>query len=82
MRYTLSNVDIPTTLVSTASIERLKNNVAYVSMRLTEQEQKISDECMDKFFNPLKGRETWEGAEVQDYWTSVGKALMKERLYK
>lgn len=50
MRYTLSEESIPTTLVSTASIARLKSNVAYVTMTLTEEEQKVSDELMAKFF--------------------------------
>lgn len=30
---------------------------------------------------PLKGKEDWQGKEVNDYWAAVGKKLMTERLY-
>ena len=77
----LANEDIPTTLVSTASLERMKSNVAACFYKLTAKEQEVSDHVMKTFFNPLAGNETWVGVEVQDYWIKVGKATMSAKCY-
>jgi len=79
--FSLANEDIPTTLVSTASLERMKSNVAACFYKLTAKEQEVSDHVMKTFFNPLAGNETWVGVEVQDYWIKVGKATMSAKCY-
>lgn len=74
MAFTLSNPDIPTTLVSTASLERIKKNIAACTYQLTEKEKAASDHIMATYFKPLNdaGREHWEGAEVREHWNTIG----------
>lgn len=69
MNFTLSNEQLPTTLVSTASLQRMKSNIASVYTPLTALESKVLGEIMDRFFNKLTGdAATWEGLEVDAYW--------------
>ena len=68
MRFTLSQSRLPTTLVSTASTKRMKSNIAAVYTPLSPEERRVSQELRSKFFSQLKGKETWVGAEVMDYW--------------
>lgn len=81
MAFSLANADIPTTLVSTASLERMKANIASCTYKLSAREQEVSDYCMEKFFKPLEGKEDWEGKEVASYWEKVGKRFICTRLY-
>lgn len=69
MHFTLSNEALPTTLVSTASMDRTISNLAAVSETLTEKEQRTSDQVMETFFNNLQGKDAqWLGYEVEKYW--------------
>jgi len=72
MAFTLGNEDIPTTLVSTASLKRMKDNVNSCFYTLTDKEQTVSDYVMETYFKPLEGKEHWEGFEVAEYWKTVG----------
>eukprot|EP00038_Savillea_parva_P009370 m.183110 g.183110 ORF g.183110 m.183110 type:complete len:375 (+) comp15720_c0_seq1:141-1265(+) len=74
MAFTLGNPDIPTTLVSTASLPRIQKNIAACTYKLTEKEQEVSDYVMKTFFKPLNdaGREHWEGVEVREHWNTIG----------
>ncbi|XP_062510164.1 uncharacterized protein LOC134186264 [Corticium candelabrum] len=70
--FTLSNDNIPTTLVSTASLANLTKNLQAVSESLSEHEQQVSAHIMKHYFHPL-GNKTWEGVEVQKYWQEMKK---------
>lgn len=48
MYFTLSVQSIPTTLVSTASIENLKKNIASVNQKLTSNEEQVLNHIMNK----------------------------------
>lgn len=80
MAFTLANPDVPTTLVSTASLKRMKANIASCSYKLTAKEQAVSDHVMETFFKPLEGNEHWEGHEIGEYWKAVSEELAKEAL--
>ena len=43
--------------VSTASLKRMKANIASCSYKLTAKEQAVSDHVMETFFKPLEGNE-------------------------
>jgi len=66
--FTLSNERLPTTLVSTASVDRMRSNIEAVYTPLNEQETKVKDELLQNIFSKLQGEETWIGNEVSDYW--------------
>ena len=71
MRFTLRNESLPTTLVSTASMTRMENNLKSVYTPLTDVEEEVLGEIMEKYFSALEGKDaTWEGAEVAAYWKS------------
>lgn len=82
MHFTLANEHIPTTLVSTASLDRLQANIDAVNERLSETEQAVLSHVMLHYFRGLEGQETWQGVEVTKYWQEIGKALLKKTLYK
>lgn len=73
-----SRTDIPTTLISTASLARMKKNLESVYVAtLTEKEQKVYDHVMATWMTPLNNA-TWEGIEVARYREKHAKALKGE----
>ena len=80
--FTLAEARIATTLVSTTNLGRLQNNIdaAGRDAKLSDEEQAALAHVRDNIFGPA-GDQTWEGAEIESYWTTVGKRLMTERLY-
>ncbi|XP_076460782.1 uncharacterized protein LOC143293596 [Babylonia areolata] len=66
MEFTLSQKDIPTTLVSTASLKNLQKNIDSVHTPLTSEEKAVQQEVMEKFMKPLNNK-NWEGVEVAEY---------------
>jgi len=81
LKFSLSNEDIPTTLISTASIKRLADNIQTVQRELTGKEQEVSDHLMECIFSKLKGNEMWEDLEVSKYWEKVGKLSIISKVY-
>ena len=82
MHFTLANEDIPTTLVSTASLRRAKSNIAAINEELTPEEAECSAHIRTEIFEKkLKGRETWDGVELAQYWEALGKAHVVKSLY-
>lgn len=85
MAFTLANPEIPTTLVSTASLKRMKANIESCTYKLSPKEQEVSDYVMETFFKPLEGKEHWEGIEVKQYWQKVAmehaKLAVIDKLY-
>lgn len=65
--YSLANADIPTTLVSTASLANLEKNLQVVHESLSPHEKQVSEHTMKHYFHPLHNK-TWEGIEVANYW--------------
>ncbi|KAK7010209.1 L-galactose dehydrogenase [Biomphalaria glabrata] len=66
LRFSLDQVDIPTTLVSTASLENLSKNLESVYTPLSDLETKVTQEVMERFFQPLNNAH-WEGIELSKY---------------
>ncbi|KAK7109310.1 uncharacterized protein [Littorina saxatilis] len=66
MDFTLSQTDIPTTLVSTASLKNLHKNIESVYVALISEEKAVQQEVMDRFMKPLKNKH-WEGVELAEY---------------
>lgn len=81
MHFSLRCEKIPMTLVSTASLKRCKSNIAAVYESLSQNEEQVMAEVILKFFQPLKGKETWEGKEVAQYFEMVAKAYLCESKY-
>ena len=84
MHFSLGHEDVPTTLVSTASAARSRENVAYgrKDAALTAHERAASEHVLRVFFGddalPCK---TWESKEVDAYWRKLGKLLWTRQLY-
>ncbi|CAG5119147.1 unnamed protein product, partial [Candidula unifasciata] len=70
LKFTLDQTDIPTTLVSTASLENLQKNIESVHTPLSDKEKQVLEEVMEKFLNPLQNA-NWEGVEVAEYRRSL-----------
>ncbi|BFY99010.1 hypothetical protein BsWGS_02050 [Bradybaena similaris] len=70
LKFTLDQSDIPTTLVSTASLDNLLANIESVYTPLTDKEKHVLGEVMEKYMNPLKNA-NWEGVEVAEYQRSL-----------
>jgi len=69
-----SRKDIPTTLVSTASMANLQKNIDSVSANtLGEKETRALEDLMQRFMRPLQNQ-TWEGIEIEEYKVLVKKA--------
>lgn len=78
LHFTLDNREIPTTLVSTASLENLRKNIAAINGKLSSTEQEVLSYIQDKFFLPF-GNMSWEGKEVAAYWESHHKFEDQQR---
>jgi hypothetical protein len=75
---------VPTTLVSTASVSNLMANIAVARARpnqLLATERKVLHHLRSRIFSKLKGREDWEGVEVNAYWTTIGKRVVLRDIY-
>lgn len=73
MHYSLAHKGIPTTLVTSANPKRMASNVAAAWQELTELEQQVLHEVLEKFF-PWRGEEakaTWVGIEPKLYWIKM-----------
>ncbi|XP_031562600.1 L-galactose dehydrogenase-like isoform X2 [Actinia tenebrosa] len=66
MHFTLSVQSIPTTLVSTASLENLNKNIASVNQKLTTTEEQALSHVINNIFKPC-GNMSWEGIEVAQH---------------
>lgn len=66
MDFTLSQDDIPTTLVSTASLKNLLKNIESVYKPLSAEEKTVQQDVMLRFMKPLSNKH-WEGVEVAEY---------------
>lgn len=70
--WTLRQDALPTTLVSTSSMENLRMNLDALSVKLSDNEEKILDDIDEMFFKPLKaGERNWLRFEVVRYWTNM-----------
>jgi len=83
LRYTLSEPRIPTTLLSTASVVELNENLRSYHTPLTKAEEKIMQHVRKKMFvlSNLGGKVGWEGVEANAYWASVGKRHVLKTVY-
>lgn len=83
LRFTLSEPCIPTTLLSTASVAELTENLRSYHTPLSKAEEKVMQHVRKEFFAPLKegGKAGWEGVEVNAYWASVGKRHVLKTVY-
>lgn len=70
LHFTLGFEEIPTTLVSTASIQNLQKNIDAVSQELSEAESRCLQYIRDNIFKP-SGNLSWEGVEVSKYWQKI-----------
>ncbi|KAK3746984.1 hypothetical protein QZH41_011936, partial [Actinostola sp. cb2023] len=66
MHFTLNKESVPTTLVSTASVENLRKNISAVNEQLTTKENNVLDHIVNNIFKPC-GNMSWEGIEVDAY---------------
>lgn len=74
LKFTLDQEDIPTTLISTASLENLKKNLDSVYTPLSDHEKIILQDVLEKFMKPLQNA-NWEGVEVAEYRRQLAEAL-------
>ena len=81
LRFTLSEPRIATTLVSTASVAELNQNVQAMHTPLNPKEEKVLRYIQQHFFATLKGRESWEGVEVNAYLQAVGARHILTKVY-
>ena len=65
---------IATTLCSTSSVARALSNIAAATSAVTEEEAAATAHIIRTFFDPLKGRETWEGVEPAAYFAKLATA--------
>lgn len=70
LHFTLGFEEIPTTLVSTASIQNLQKNIDAVSQKLSDAERRCLLYIRDNIFEPC-GNLSWEGVEVSRYWQKM-----------
>lgn len=84
LSFCLEVEGIPTTMISTASLARLRHDVEVTQglHPLTAEERAISAEVVKRFFSgeafEAEGLAAWEGAEVEAYWGKVGRSLMEQ----
>lgn len=64
---------VATTLFSTAKTSELESSLAIVEQGLTEDEEKLSGEVVERFFDPLESH-SWHGVELNRYWNEMKKS--------
>ncbi|XP_052248000.1 uncharacterized protein LOC127856053 isoform X2 [Dreissena polymorpha] len=64
---------VASTLISTASVDNMKANLEFMVSPLTDNEETIMQEVLEKYMYPLKNKH-WEGIEVHKYRTKLAGA--------
>ena len=80
LHYCLREERIGTTLISSTSVTRMRQNLDAVGEMLSAKEEEVLKHLMDSIFTPA-GQQSWEGVELGHYWNGVGKQLITERIY-
>jgi len=75
MQFSLQEPSIPTTLVSTKTLDRFRENLRHVHElgKLTAKEQNVLTHIRNNIFGP-HGDLDWVGIEVQKYWRKMDEA--------
>ena len=83
MHFSLGHEGVATTLVSTASPVRSRENVAYArkDAALSAHERAASEHIMRAFLGDSLDVKTWTSTEVDAYWRKLGKLLQTRKLY-
>lgn len=81
LHFSLGNKEIPTTLISTASLSRAMDNIKACSEKLNDVEMQVLQHLQENIFSKLKGKEVWEQLDVPRYWEKVGRKSMIKQLY-
>eukprot|EP01060_Flectonema_neradi_P001828 TRINITY_DN11130_c0_g1_i4.p1 TRINITY_DN11130_c0_g1~~TRINITY_DN11130_c0_g1_i4.p1 ORF type:complete len:380 (+),score=73.51 TRINITY_DN11130_c0_g1_i4:55-1194(+) len=71
IHFVLENEDISTTLVSTTSVHRCKQNMTTVHTELSDHERACMKHVRENIFAP-RGDLHWEGVEIETYWKEMG----------
>uniref|UniRef100_A0A0B6ZIA9 NADP-dependent oxidoreductase domain-containing protein n=1 Tax=Arion vulgaris TaxID=1028688 RepID=A0A0B6ZIA9_9EUPU len=79
LKFTIDQEDIPTTLVSTASCDNVRRNIDSVYTPLSDKEQQVLEEVMERYMKPLNNA-NWEGVEVANYWRLLAEQQGKTTL--
>merc|ERR1719336_83806 len=80
LHFCLREERISTTLISSTSVARMRQNLDAVGDTLDAKEEAALKHLQEEFFGPA-GQQSWEGVELAAYREGVGKQLMTERLY-
>lgn len=82
MHFTLRNKAVPTTLVTSANPGRMASNVQTVYDTLSDAEDAVLSETLEKFF-PWRAEPaaTWCGIEPAKYWQKMGQELEIRRMF-
>lgn len=76
LNFTLSQKDIPITLMGMSSVSEVDRNLAALEQDLTEKEREVKEFILTNYFDPVKEK-SWEGREVAKYWRKL-KALQEQ----
>lgn len=80
LHYCLAQPDIPTTLISTASLDRLKHDIEVTqgAHPLSPAEQAALEHVLATYFSgpDYASIQSWEGVEVGAYNAKLGKTLL------
>lgn len=77
LNFTLSQKDIPITLMGMSSVSEVDRNLAALEQDLTEKEREVKEFILTNYFDPVKEK-SWEGREVAKYWRKL-KALQEQQ---
>jgi len=75
--FNLSGVH--TTLIGTASSANLQKNLEVYLNKLNEEEQKVLDEILEKYFRPIPVKH-WEGHEIARYQSAIKEGRLNDML--
>ncbi|XP_071811961.1 uncharacterized protein [Apostichopus japonicus] len=68
--YTLSQKNIPITLLGMSSISEVHRNLDVLHGDLTDKEKEVREFILEKFFRHAK-QKSWEVVEVEKYWRKL-----------
>ena len=80
LHYCLREERIATTLISSTSVARMRQNLDAVGATLSPKEEAALTHLLEHVFGPA-GQQSWEGVELGHYWEGIGKKLLTERIY-
>jgi aryl-alcohol dehydrogenase-like predicted oxidoreductase len=77
--WTLALTEVPTTLISTASMVNMEKNLALARQKMMPEQKMAAEKLIEKFFKFLS-QNNWENIEVSQYWDKMEEGKLEQNM--